>query len=54
VASSVVDGTTFNVRLPAHVFEDGDESMSAAAAPTDGRRRARLAQAIGIDVRSVS
>jgi signal transduction histidine kinase len=54
VASSVVDGTTFNVRLPAHVFEDGDESMSAAAAPAVGRRRARLAQAIGIDVRSVS
>lgn len=54
VASSIVDGTTFTIRLPAHVREDGNESMSAAAVPAVGRRRARLAQAIGIDVRSVS
>jgi K+-sensing histidine kinase KdpD len=55
VASSDSGGTTFTVRLPAHVLEDGDESTSAAAGvPAVGRRRARLAQAIGIDVRSVS
>jgi signal transduction histidine kinase len=33
VASSDFDGTTFTVRLPAHVLEDGDEYTSTGVVP---------------------